>query len=305
MNRPAPQSTDRGTPLSMPVGMNRPAPPPEPGFFRQMFGALGQRFGLPNTATGPLTEAAKASVVVGGLALAAKGATDALQSFATTLINPSDDPAESIKGMGDTAKGVGLALLGTGAALAFLAPPLGVAVAATGALGLAAGALTAAFAELMKAADGMVERYGEYSPEIAQAQAIAEITQVLGDLRRSRQVGPDLVRYIQARTELQQRFEDQKAQFMEQVLPLLTQVLDLMSKGMDIASALELGVTAGFNWAKENIPGFQAVVAGLLAGILRNTGREPDEDWMTAVILGQRTPQFPFQVGPTGPAGGP
>ncbi len=227
-------------------------------------------------------------------------ATEAVVRFATVMADPSDDPSRPIAAFGSEMNKVGGFAVAAGAGLALLNPVVGGAVAAVGALGMATGGLTSAFAELMQAVDGMVDRYGAYSPEIAQAQALAEVTQVLGDLRRSREVESNLASYVQARTELQQRFEDQKIKFMNQVLPLLITALDLISKITDIISIVQMAVP-------DKVKEATSVMSVLLQGILRNTKKEEsqDEDWMTAVILGQRTPQFPFQTGPTGPAGGP
>jgi hypothetical protein len=57
---------------------------------------------------------------------------------------------------------------------------------------------------------------------VAQATAMAELRQVLGDIRRGGEVGPALANYVNARADLQQKYEDVKVRILEQLLPAVT-----------------------------------------------------------------------------------
>jgi hypothetical protein len=105
--------------------------------------------------------------------------------------------------------------------------------------GGAVGGAINALGSFMRALDGMVERYAQYSPQLAAAQAQANVTQILGDIRRAQQAAPELIRYIKTRTELQQKIEDAKIRFLNVATPFITATLDMLTKMLEIMGGLE------------------------------------------------------------------
>ena len=148
--------------------------------------------------------------VIGGIKSAVSGAG----AVAAGIASANADPSVPIGQLGDvTSK--------AGEKIAEVLPVMGFFVVAIGEAGKA-------FSTLMQAVDKTAQRYGEYSPEVAQAQAFAEIKQTMGDLRRSREVGPELARYLVAQSDLQQKFEDIKIRLLTQMLPIITNVLKVL-----------------------------------------------------------------------------
>lgn len=111
------------------------------------------------------------------------------------------------------------AAAGEGAsAIGGLAAAAGPATVAIVAIGAAAKAAAVVIGELDRAA----ERYGEYSPEVAQAQAMVEIRREMNNMRRAQESGTDLARYVQAQGQLQENFEEIKIKLLMAVAPLIT-----------------------------------------------------------------------------------
>ena len=108
---------------------------------------------------------------------------------------------------------------GTGAAA-------GAAVA--GVIAAAVATFVVAVKALIETAERMNKQYGEYSPQIAQAQAVAEIRQTMGDVKRAQVLGSSMAKYVLARSELQQKWEDVKARFMQAILPMVTGIVKML-----------------------------------------------------------------------------
>ena len=116
-----------------------------------------------------------------------------------------------------------------GAKMAAVVPVVGAAVTAVGAL---VGAFNAA-ADFL---DKRVERLGEYSPAIAQAQAENEVRQMMNDMRRAQEHGAELAAFTKAQFEMQQKWEDIKLKIMMQVAPIITMIFDGLSAILSIFS---------------------------------------------------------------------
>lgn len=144
------------------------------------------------------------------------------------VASSSDDPSSSIKRMGENVSKAG-------EMISMVHP-------AFGAIVKGAGDVVSAFGSLTKSIDGTVERYGEYSPEIAQAQAMAEIRQVMGDMRRAQEVSPQMAAYVEAQSDLQQKFEDVKVALLGNILPVITSMLEKLGWVMDIGGDVAAAV---------------------------------------------------------------
>jgi len=188
-------------------------------------------------AGGGMAAAAAAAGPIGAIVIAAKAIKDTIDkavigsikstigtvgAVAAGIASANPDPSVPIAQASD-------AVSKFGEKITEYVPILGYMVVATGEAGKA-------FATLMQALDKTAERYGEYSPEIAQAQAIAEVHHTLGDLRRSREIGPEMAQYVKAQADLQEKFEDAKIHLLKQFLPLVTSILNgitLLARGVD------------------------------------------------------------------------
>ncbi len=192
---------------------------------RTVTSAAGVKFG---GAAAPAAEAAVGAGAVGAGAAAAAGIASAVmmldkaakdsiktvtgwvKSEAVALVGASTDSGASLERLGGIVSAVGEKV-----------PVLGIAA-------VAAGEALAGFGAVMQALDKTVERYGEYSPEIAQAQALAEVNMVMGDLRRSAEVGEKMAAYVMAKSELEQKIEDFKADVMTVLIPIITDAVDFI-----------------------------------------------------------------------------
>ncbi len=191
-------------------------------------GAMGAPGGAAGTAAGGVGGAAGAIPVV-AFALAIKeiqkaliaGATNAIKSgigaiggIASGIASADADPSIPIAGMGEAASQAGEKINEIVPGLGFVA--------------IVAGETAKSFANLMRAIDATAQRYGEFSPQIAQAQAIAEIRHTMGDFRRAQEVGGQMAKYLMAQSDLQQKFEDIKVKMLIRILPIATAILEIL-----------------------------------------------------------------------------
>lgn len=164
--------------------------------------------------------------VIGGI----KGGIGTVGSIVSGIASPNADPSVAIRSMGEAASSAG-------EKIAQLVPEIGFVVVAFGETGKA-------LAGLMQNLDKTAERYGEYSPQIAQQQAIADVRQTLGDLRRSREIGPELSRYVQVQADLQQKFEDIKIKLLTQILKVVNPILELLEKVVPSGEGIDNAINA-------------------------------------------------------------
>ncbi len=188
-----------------------------------------------------------------GIALAAYKALEALKdaitgtiekvgAFSAALVSADPSPAAYTKTIGDATKGVADELFK-------VSPAVGIFVGALGAAASAVGTLMAAF-------DGMVERYRRYNPGLAAASAIGEVTQTLGDIRRAQEAAPALIQYVNTRTQIQQKYEDAKIEFINKIGPTLLTFMNLGVAALPYLSMILDVVTGILNF----IPGIGANV---------------------------------------------
>lgn len=103
----------------------------------------------------------------------------------------------------------------------------------------AIGETTKQFGYLMDSIKATTDRYGEYSPTVALAQAQVEIQHTLGDMRRAQEGGTELARYLRAQGDLQQKIEDVKMKLLVQLLPLVTTGVSILEKIMPTGTEIE------------------------------------------------------------------
>lgn len=163
------------------------------------------------------------------------------------------------------------------------------------------GGMFKALSSAMSALDAMSERYAPYSGQISAAQAMAEVRQTLGDFARAQKAAPDLVKYIAARTEIQQKIEDAKIRFINKATPVIIALLSFVEKSLPIIEAIFTVMAK----VAENIPGIGDDVKRLreqmeslndFSGIDYNSLGGDFKNIM-AGVLDPRTPQTSAQPG--------
>ncbi len=143
-------------------------------------------------------------------------------------IGGSGEVTESLSKFGDTLSKVGAIIPGVGSAA------------------IIAGEGLKTFSGVLNTINKTAERYGEYSPEIAQAQATVEIQQTMGDFRRAQEIGNEMSKFLVSQGELQQKFEDTKIKLLMKITPVVTQILEMiggiMEAGEGVTSVIGLGL---------------------------------------------------------------
>lgn len=231
------------------------------------FGALGEVAPVA-ASVAAIVMAAKAlqdavtAAVIGG-ARAAIGAVSGIANFAAS---PNADPSAPIADFGK-------AISSAGDKVSSVVPVLGL-------LYTVVGDTTTAFASLMQNIDKTAQRYGQYSPEIAQAQAIAEIRHTLGDMRRSQEISAQMSEYLAAQSDLQQNIEDIKVKMLAQILPVVTRILEVINAVMPSAEGIETAVSA------LSVPlNMLAMYLSEVVGLVRDQ-RQPDPKDPTSALEG-------------------
>ncbi len=109
-----------------------------------------------------------------------------------------------------------------------------------------AGQVVASFGQVVQALDQTADRFTGFNAELTQAQAMADLREVLGDIRRAQDIGPDLARFVRARSDTQQQLEDTKIALLKEVVPVVVTGLKLIQYAVKQA---ETGATlAGTAW---------------------------------------------------------
>ena len=135
----------------------------------------------------------------------------------TAPTGPTTQAATAASGEAATAAGTGLAVLAIGVV-----------------------ASVKAFQSLTSAIDSQVQKFAQYNPEIATAQAMAEVRATFGDIRRAQESAPALTQYIQAQSNFEQSFEELKTQLLTNLAPLATAIFDILGT---IFHALQVGLS--------------------------------------------------------------
>ena len=94
------------------------------------------------------------------------------------------------------------------------------------------------FSALTSAVDASVNRYADVSPEIAQAQAMVEVRQVMNDIRRGQQYGEGLAKYVEAQGRMQEKFEEAKMKFLSKIAPILEAIFEFLGFAMEGIGAI-------------------------------------------------------------------
>lgn len=190
-----------------------PISPGEPTGGEEGIAATGQALPVVGAAVG---------IYIGVIKMASEGLRTFTKLFTDGLVSIADVAAPvsgDIQGFGNKIDEVGSELL-------YILPAFGLLLQVTG-------EVVAGFGKLIDAVDKTAKNYAQYSPALAQTEAMTEVGQVLNDMRRAQRVEGALSQYMRARFDIQQRYEDIKVAFMEAALPVITGILTLMTGTID------------------------------------------------------------------------
>ena len=210
--------------------------------------AYKEMYGDPNKETGLdqfLKIADQLRGTIGGLAGAVVGATlDVVSAFRKAQVETTKSNAQpsatAMVGAAATAEVAGSAEA-AGGAVAAAVPLVGVIIAAV-----------AAFKLLIQSIDETSRKYSQYSPELAGAQAYAEITRTLGDFRRAQEVGPELSTYTRIQADLQNEYENVKIKLMMQILPMIEVIMKGTGSLLTLLNNLLPGINQSAQETEEN-----------------------------------------------------
>lgn len=113
----------------------------------------------------------------------------------------------------------------------------GTAAGALGPIGIVAAGVAAGMLALDRAVKPLIETYGQYNVQLAQASAQADVRTTLADVRRADQIGPNISRYVDARSRLENSFQDVVTRLLDAVLPIAENILNFMALIFDILKA--------------------------------------------------------------------
>ncbi len=186
--------------------------------------------GVGQTMAGGLAAAAGPAVAIMAVIEAAKmlkagmqQAVAAVGDFAKGMSSPEVSAAGFVEGIGTASKKASDALL-------YVSPELGI-------LAGVAGQAAESVSGLMKNMDALAARFIGFGPGIAQAQAMATVEHIAGEFRRGRELGDSLSRYVIARTELQEKWEDVKARFIKEITPTIIAGMKMLEQLLPVAEA--------------------------------------------------------------------
>lgn len=111
-------------------------------------------------------------------------------------------------------------------------------------VGALAAAVIVAGKAIIDIISNMEERYAPYSAQMSSAQAMAEVRREMNSIRRAQEMGPEMARYIEMKSNLQEKFEEVKIRIMMKILPIVTSIGSLIEALMpaaeDIADVIRM-----------------------------------------------------------------
>jgi hypothetical protein len=174
-------------------------------------------------AGGIVAAIAAAAIVAKGFGDMLQTATESVGKFAVAIADPSSDPAKPIASFGSRIAAMGQSME------SFSSATFNVGGIVMAQIPKAVGSVVSSLAELTQSLTATAHRYGEYNPQIAIAEAMGEVRQVMGDLRRAQQVAPEMSRFLEARADLEQTLEDIKANLLTEIVPMATAMLRILN----------------------------------------------------------------------------
>lgn len=166
------------------------------------------------------------------------------------------------------------------------------AVPVLGTVVVVAEALTKVFGALNSAVNETVTKYADLNPAVAQAQARAEMTAIFGDMRRANEAAPQLTRYIEVQSRLQQQYEEVKIQILKKFIDTVEPVMDLLDKVLPLLPNMLRVLDAAFP-----LIGLIAEAAAFIASFLPQQNQPTFEDPVEIILNRPEQIQMPPNVG--------
>lgn len=229
------------------------------------------------TATAAAGATAMAAVPIAGAVIAAAEKIKSIASETMWVVSrakemiakPDVDVSEAIGFIGEEATKASEHLGGFGTAVQF------------------AGQTVTAFSHFVEGLSASARKYGEYDAGIATALAEAEVRQTIGDIQRAHQVSEDMGKFVLAKQDLQDKWEEIKINLMKELIPYVTKILEIINEviipaGGSIADAIKMLLTP-----LTAIPG----VLGLMDSHFEEQNKPPATDPTDALF----TPETHFK----------
>jgi hypothetical protein len=148
------------------------------------------------------------------------------------LVKPPPPPKPEVDTSGDSSKMVANVInAGVVRSLAAVVPVVGALAAAVAATVLVIKRLNS---ELNREAD----TYSNYNPNVAQAEAMAELRRTINDMRRANESGSDLSKFIEAQSKASESWEDFKLRFMESIMPLMEGLMEFIEVALPVLQVI-------------------------------------------------------------------
>lgn len=139
-------------------------------------------------------------------------------------------------------------------------------------------AATVAFGAITGALDKAVERYEEYSPDIAQAQAISEVNKTMNDMRRANEYGPELARYVESQAKMQERFEEAKMKVLMKLAPTVEGIMDVLGPIATVLAALPTEIALAMAIRSGNPAAIAATALVEIVSLVKKATQKDVED---------------------------
>lgn len=156
---------------------------------------------------------------------------------------------------GESAAASGSATAGVGA-VARLASAAGPAGIALGAVALGAGATVYGLKRFVDNLHEQAQRLSSLSGPLAGATARSEVREMLAEMRRAEKIGPELARFEDARSRVENAIYDLMTQFWELALKVFVPVMEAIARWLDANGEDDLAMDS---FTKE----FMGIIAGL------------------------------------------
>ncbi len=138
--------------------------------------------------------------------------------------------------------------------------------------------------QLMSGAGALGQRLSPFNSELTMANVNAQLRQLEGDFRRAELLGPEMAKFTEARTDLEQAGQDLLAELLQPILPILTDALRKFLEFYqwlrnDVPNSFINGLNTiiiGLNKIIDKLPGTDAETIKLLGRIATNTEKEDE-----------------------------
>lgn len=121
----------------------------------------------------------------------------------------------------------------------------------------------------MTALDGTAANLAKYNGQLAVAQARAEVRQTLGDIRRGNLLAPELSKFVEARSRLEDKGQDLLAKLLVPLLPHATTLVNATLKTVELMETYLVPAAQAAMKTTEDTASFSSdILKGMTAGLI-------------------------------------